>query len=187
MLYPKKINAKKADFIIKISIVISAIVAISLLLINNYTTPQIRWARYCNAGIIYIWITVLYALNRNVNLASHLFIQMIATSILCIYIDISTGFNAWSINIAIPIIIIIINIAMLILSIASYNNFTRYAFFQLLIVILSSIPIFLIYERMIMNKSLSIVSTAVSGCNLVFSLIFHFQDIKSELIRKFHM
>ncbi len=187
MLYPQKINAKKTNLIIKIAILISLIVGILLVLINSLTTPNIKWAGYCNAGIIYIWVTVLYALNKNINIASHLFIQMLALSVLSIYIDVRLGFQAWSINLAIPIIIIIINIIMLILSIVSYDNYIRYAFFQLLIVVVSSVPLFFIYEHLVNDKTLSIVATSISGVNLIFSLIFHHKDIKSEIARKFHM
>ena len=187
MLYPQKINARKTDLIIKIAIIISIFVGIGLVAINRFTTPNIRWAGYCNAGIIYVWITVIYALNKNINIASHLFIQMLALSALCVYIDFRLGFEAWSINLAIPIIVIIINIIMLILSIVSYNNFIRYAFFQLLIVIASMIPLFLVYENLVNDKTLSIVATSISEVNLLFSLIFHNKDIKEELIRKFHM
>ena len=103
MLYPQKNNAKKADYIINIAVIISVFLGIVLVIINNIVTPQIRWARYCNAGIIYVWAMVIYALNRNINTASQVFFQMIALSALCIYIDVTTGFKAWSINLAIPL------------------------------------------------------------------------------------
>lgn len=186
-LYPQKINARKTSFIIKMAILISFVVGIGLVYINRFTTPDIKWAGYCNAGIVYVWITVLYALNKNVNIASHLFIQMVALSALCVYFDIRLGFQAWSINLAIPSIVIIINITMMILSIASYKNYMRYAFFQLLIVIASIVPIFLVYENLVNDKTLSIVASGISGFNLLLSLIFHFKDIKEEIIRKFHM
>jgi len=187
MLYPQTINAKKTDFIIKVAILISFVVGVMLVLINKFTTPEIRWAGYCNAGIIYIWVTVLYALNKNVNIANHLFIQMLALSALAVYIDLRLGFEAWSINLAIPIIVIIINITMLILSIASYSNYIRYAFVQVLIVLASTVPLFFVYENLVNDKTLSIVATSISGINLLFSLIFHFKDIKEEIVKKFHM
>lgn len=187
MLYPQKINAKKTGFIVKIAILISFAVGILLVLINRFTTPEIKWAGYCNAGIIYVWITVLYSLNKNINIANHLFIQMLAISALCVYIDYRLGFQAWSINLAIPMIVIIINITMLIISIARYSNFIRYAFVQLLIVLVSLVPIFLVYEQLVNDKTLSIVATSISGVNLLFSLIFHFKDIRDEVIKKFHM
>ena len=187
MLYPQTINAKKTDFIIKIAILISFVVGVMLVLINKFTTPEIRWAGYCNAGIIYIWVTVLYALNKNVNIANHLFIQMLALSALAVYIDLRLGFEAWSVNLAIPIIVIIINITMLILSIASYSNYIRYAFVQVLIVLTSTVPLFFVYENLVNDKTLSIVATSISEINLLFSLIFHFKDIKEEIVKKFHM
>lgn len=187
MLYPQKINAKKTDFIIKVAILISIIIGILLVLINRITTPDIRWAGYCNAGILYVWITVLYSLKKNVNIASHLFIQMLAISALCVYFDIRMGFQAWSINYAIPLIVIVTNITMLILSIASFRNYARYAFFQMLIVVLSLIPIFLVYENWVNDKAFSIFASCLSIFNLIMSLIFHFKDIKSELARQFHI
>lgn len=187
MLYPQKINARKTGFIIKIAILISFAIGVLLVIINKFATPNISWAGYCNAGIIYIWVTVLYALNKNINMANHLFIQMLALSALAVYIDLRLGFQAWSINVAIPMIVIIINITMLILSIASYNNYIRYAFIQLLIALASAVPIFLVYEQLVNDKTLSIVATSISGVNLLFNLIFHSKDIKEQIIRKFHM
>lgn len=187
MFYPQKINAKSTDLIIKIAIVISVIVGFSLVLINRIFTPNILWAGYCNAGIIYIWITVLYSINKNVNIANHLFIQMIAISLLCVYIDYKMGFSAWSINIAIPIIIMICNISMLIISIVCHTKYINYVIYQLMIIICSTIPLFLIYEHLVNNKTLSIIATSISGFNLLLSFIFHYKDIKYEIIRKFHI
>lgn len=187
MLYPQKINAKKTDFIIKVAILISVIIGFILVIINRFATPNIRWAGYCNTGIVYVWVTVLYSLKRNVNIASHLFLQMVALSAICVYFDIRMGFQAWSINFAIPLIVIITNITMLILSIASYKNYSRYAFFQMLIVILSLVPVFLVYEHLVNDKTFSIFASSLSILNLLLSLILHYKDIKIELSRKFHI
>ena len=187
MFYPQKINAKKTDLIIKIAIVISLFVGILLVVINKLTTPNIHWAGFCNAGIIYIWVTVLYAINKNVNIAKHVLIQTIAVSILCVYIDYKIGFKAWSINMAIPIILITANITMLILTIVSHKKFIRYAIYQLLIILISLIPLFLVYEKLVDDKTLRIIATSISGLNFLLSLILSAKDIKEEIIRKFHL
>lgn len=187
MLYPQKINAKKTDLIIKIAIIISVFVGVMLVFINRITTPKIHWAGLCNAGIIYIWITVLYSINKNINIAGHVLVQTIAISLLTVYIDYKTGFKSWSINLAIPIIIIIANITMLILTIISHRKYIKYALYQLLIVIVSTIPIFLVYEDYVQDKTLSIVATAISGVNLIISLALSAKDIKEVIVRKFHI
>ena len=176
MLYPQKINAKNMDLIIKISIIISVFLGIFLVFLNRMTTPNIHWAGLCNAGIIYIWVTVLYSINKNINIAGHVLIQTIAISLLTVYIDYKTGFKAWSVN-----------ITMLILTIISHKKYIKYAVYQLLIVIVSTIPIFLVYENLVQDKTLSIIATTISGVNLILSLSLSAKDIKEVIVRKFHI
>lgn len=187
MIYPQKINAKKSNLVIKIFILLSFAIGLILTITNRLTTPNIHWAALCNAGIIYIWITVLYAINKNINIAGHVMIQTIAISILTIYIDYKIGFKAWSIDISIPIIIIIANITMLILTIVSHKKYIKYAFYQLIIVIFSMIPIFFIYEELVQNKILSIIASGISMLNFLVCIMLCRKDLKETIVRKFHM
>ena len=187
MIYPKKINASNGEIITKIMLAISIIVAIVLTVINKLTTPNIPWAALANSGIIYIWITVFYSIKKNTNIAGHVLIQAIAISLLTIFIDYKLGFEKWSINIAIPIIIIIANITMLILTIVSYKKYIKYAIYQLIIVLFSMIPVILIGENILENKVLSIVASSISISNLILTLILSAKDVKEAVIRKFHI
>ena len=111
MLYPQKISAKKCNFIKRLLIVITVLISIILIIINKLTTPKIPWAALSIAGMIYIWVTAIYSINRNTNIASHVLVQIIIISILVVYIDYTLGFKRWSINIAIPILIMTANVA----------------------------------------------------------------------------
>lgn len=59
--------------------------------------------------------------------------------------------------------------------------------YQLLIVIVSTIPIFLVYENLVQDKTLSIIATTISGVNLILSLSLSAKDIKEVIVRKFHI
>lgn len=187
MIYPEKIKARKSDKIVKILLAVSIGVALLLLLINKLTTPNIPWAALANAGILYSWVTVMYAIKRNINIAGHVFIQMIALSVLTVYIDYKLGMKGWSINIAIPIMIMIANITMLVLTIISYQKYIKYAIYQLMVVLFSMLPIILVTEHIVQDKTLSIVASGISVLNFVICLILCAKDIKEEMIRKFHM
>ena len=187
MIYPQKLNSKKSDMILKISILISVLVAIVLVIINKLTTPKIPWAALANGGIIYIWITVFYSIRKNINIAGHVLLQTIAISSLMIFIDYELGFKGWSINIAIPILIMIANITMLVLTIVSYKKFIKYAIYQLIIVLFSMLPILFITENMVQNKILSIISIVISVLNLLLTLILCAKDMKEAIVRKLHM
>ena len=165
----------------------SVFIAILLIVINKLTTPRIPWAAIANGGIIYAWIVLFYSIRKNINIAGHVLLQTIAISILTIYIDYELKFKGWSIDIVVPILVIISNITMLVLTIVSHKEFIKYAIYQLLIVLFSLLPIILVTENMVQNKTLSIVASVISILNLGLSLILCARDVKEAVIRKFHM
>ena len=84
MIYPQKITSKKSDLIINLLLIFSIIIGLVLILINNLTTPNIRWAGIANAGIIYMWAVVIYSIKRRNNIAGHVLVQVILASVLTI-------------------------------------------------------------------------------------------------------
>lgn len=187
MIYPQKLNSKKGDIILKVFILVSIFLAILLVIINKLTTQSIPWAALANGGIVYIWVTVFYSIRKNINIAGHVLLQTIAISLLSVYIDYELGLKGWSFNIVIPILIMIANITMLVLTIVSHKKFIKYAIYQLIIVLLSSLPLILLAENIIQNRTLTIISIGISILNLLFSLVLCTKDIKEIIIRKFHM
>ena len=187
MIYPQKLNSKKSNLILKIGVLLSVLIAILLVTINKLTTPKIPWAAIANGGIIYVWIVLFYSIRKNINMAGHVLLQTIAISLLTIYIDYELKFKGWSIDIVVPILVIISNITMLVLTIVSHKDFIKYAIYQLLIVLFSVLPIILVTENMVQNKTLSIVASGISILNLGLSLILCARDVKEAVIRKFHM
>lgn len=187
MIYPEKVKAKKSDKIIKILVSLSIIIAFSLLIINKLTTPNIPWAALTNAGILYSWVIVIYSIKKNINIAGHVLLQLIALSVLIIYIDFLFGKKGWSVNIAIPIMIMIANLTMLVLTIVSYKKYMKYAIYQLIIVLFSMIPVILVTEHIVQDKTLSIIASGISVFNFVLCLILCTKEVKEAVVRKFHM
>lgn len=187
MIYPEKIKAKKSDKIIKILISVSIGIAIILVGINKLMTPNIPWAALVNAGILYSWVVVMYSIKKNINIAGHVLLQTIALSLLTFYIDYKLGMKGWSINIAIPIMIMIANVTMLVLTIVSYKKYIKYAIYQLMIVFFSMLPVVFVTEHMVQDKTLSMVASGISVLNFVLCLVLCARDVKEEIVRKFHM
>ena len=187
MIYPQKLSSKKGEIVLKILMALSILLGIILFIINKLTTPDIHWAGLANCGIIYIWITVIYSIKRGTNIAGHVLIQTISTSAVVLYIDDRIGFRGWSLNIAIPIILIVANITMLVLTIVTHKNYIKYAIYQLIIVLITLVSMWLILEQIIKLRILSNITIIVSFINLLLSLILCFKDVKEALIRKLHM
>lgn len=187
MLYPKKLSSKKSNLLIKILLGNSFVIAIVLTMINRLTIPEIHWAALVNSGMIYAWITVIYSINKRTNIAGHVMIQAIAISLLTIYIDYNLGFSGWSLEISIPIIIMIANVTMLVLTIVSHRKYVRYAIYQLVICICSLVPIYFMFENMIKQYILSYIAIGISVMNFILTIILSARDVKEAVIRKFHM
>lgn len=187
MIYPQKLSSKKNNIIIKISLIASLGLAVIFIILNRILTPQIHWSAIANATIIYIWIIIFYTIKKNLNIAGHVLLHAIAISILNIYIDYEFGFIGWSINIAIPIIVIIANIIMLIITIVSHKQFIKYAIYQLFIVFFSIVPYVLLTENITKSATLSITASTISILNLIVSLVWCTRDVKEAVARKIHM
>ena len=187
MIYPKKINANNSEKITKIMLIISIAIAIILTIINKLTTPNVPWAALANGGIIYIWVIVIYSIHRNVNIAGHVLVQTIAISLLTVFIDYRLGFKGWSLSLAIPIILIVANTAMLILTIVSHKKYLRYAIYQLIICIFSLLPPYFIFKHIVSNPVLCYVAIGISILNFLLTIVLCAKDVKEAVVRKFHI
>lgn len=187
MIYPQKLSSKKGDKVLKILLSVSVLLGIILFVINKLTTPNIHWAALANCGIVYGWITVIYSIKKGTNVAGHVLIQTIIISASALYVDDRIGFTGWSINIAIPIILIIANATMFILTIVTRKNYIKYGIYQVLIVFISLISLWIMWNKIVHLKILSNIAIGVSVLNLFISLILCFKDVREALIRKFHM
>jgi len=187
MLYPQKLSSQKGEKVLKILLSLSVALGTILIVINKLTTPHIHWAALANCGIIYIWVTVIYSIKNSANVAAHVLLQTIIMSALTLYIDERIGFRGWSISIAIPIILIIANATMFILTMVTYKNYIKYAIYQIMIVFISLISIWAIWDKIVSLKILSYIAMIISLLSLVVSLTLSFKDVKEAVIRKLHM
>ena len=83
-LYPKVRNVKTSNLAIKIMGIVSILIILVCTIVNLCTSQKYLWFLIVIAGIIYSWVTVLYSVDRNVNIASNVMIQTIAISILTV-------------------------------------------------------------------------------------------------------
>lgn len=189
ILYPQIRNVKRSNFAIKILIIISIIVSTICVIVNVCTSTKYLWCLLVIVGIIYSWITVLYSIHTNVNIGSNVTIQALAISVLTLCIDFILGYKGWAINIAIPIIIMVANVTILILTFVSVSRYYKYAVYQLIIFVLSIIPliIYYVFNGVIVKPILMIISSSIAVFTFIISLILCGKNIMEELDRRLHM
>lgn len=188
-LYPKVRNVKTSNLAIKIMGIVSILIILVCTIVNLCTSQKYLWFLIVIAGIIYSWVTVLYSVDRNVNIASNVMIQTIAISILTVCIDYILGYSGWSINLAIPIIVMAANVTIFVLTIVSVNRYYKYAIYQLIIFILSMIPLVILVfsENIITIPVFTIIASGIAVFTFIFSMILCGRSIVEELDRRLHM
>lgn len=187
MLYPKLSNVKRNNIIFIASIAISVIIINILLIINVLVSKTNHWSMLCIAGIIYAYGTVIYTKKRNVNIASNVFAQCLLVSLLILAIDYFLGYRGWSINIAIPIVVIVANSTLMILTIISRKRYIRYAVYHMLTFLFSMIPLILLLSGILENKVLTIVSSGIAGLSLLLTIILCGKAMWEETKKRLHV
>lgn len=188
-LYPKVRNVKEINLASGIMLIISFAISITCVIVNLCTSTKYLWCLIVIAGIVYSWITVIYSISRNVNIGSSVTLQFIVISLFVLCIDYIFDYKGWSINLAIPIIIIIANTTMLILTIVSVNRYYKYAIYQLIIFAISMVPliIFFAFDNIIIVPIFTIISSGIAFFTFVMSLILCGKNILEELDRRLHI
>ena len=145
MLYPKIYNLKRSNMLINALIILSVFVAVICKVINVLTYKEFDWAFIVAISIIYIWLTVIYAIRKHTNVAGYVVVHVFLSMFFLLSLDNSIGFRGWSITIALPIIFITANIIMFVLTLISRKRYIKYAFFHLIIFMTSFVIPMLYY------------------------------------------
>lgn len=187
MLYPKLVNVKKSKEVIYIISFLNIFLFIMLIAINYVFGRKLNWSIVAIVSVIYAWRTIYITLKRNKNLASYIFSQLLYLSVLLYVIDYVFGNRGWSLTIGIPIVIMITNFAMMIITLIKYKKYVRYALYEIMILVISIIyNIFLCF----MSGSIAILNGVAfwfSLTNLAFVLALNAKTLMLEFQKKFHM
>lgn len=88
---------------------------------------------------------------------------------------------------AIPIIAGVANITVMVLAIVSRKRYLKYVIYQLIIFILSMVPLAILLIHIQKNWLPTIISSSIALLTLILTVILCGRDIKLETIRRFHM
>ena len=187
MLYPKITNVKQNREVTILLCCLTIFISIMLMYINYKTIGILNWSIVAIVAMTYAWVSTFYALDKNVNLASYTFVQMISVSIFLVIIDFVFGFYKWSFNIGIPIVIMVSNLTMMIITLIKYKKYVKYAVYEIMILLFSIVYNIIISCMSDSSLVLNVITLWFSLTNLSFILALNGRSLKLELQKKFHI
>lgn len=155
--------------------------------INLATFKGTWWSAIAIASIAYGAVTVRYSLTRHANLAFKLVIQSVGAQILLVVIDYVTIYTGWSVNYAIPSVILFDVVAIVCLILINRLNWQSYFMYQIAITIFSFIPLALWAAGLITRPLMAVITVIVSVVVLGITIVMGDRSVKKELIRRFHL
>lgn len=187
-MYPViEFDVHKFTIVFRLFLFLSIVLSSVLLLVNILSYKGEWWAIIGIGAIVYMWVTVIFSIQNNTNSALKILIQTLASQSLIVIIDWSLGYSGWSVNYAIPCILMAADLAVFILMLVNFMNWQSYIMFQIIFVIFSLIPIIFYLVGIITNPMLTFIAAACSLIILAGTLIFGERTAKNELKRRFHL
>ncbi len=180
-------RTKRLQFVVRCILFLFIITGIGLVVINYYTTPQLAWSGICIVAMIYIYLSMVYWINHDAGYAAKVGLQLILTIVLLLGIDYFTGMSKWSINWAIPGVILFGDAIVFFLMMLNRQHWYSYTLLLLLISFCSVGIISLYFVGYITSIVLPITCAGVTGIYLLGTIIFGDRALKRELKRRFHV
>lgn len=178
---------KQLHFIMRLLLFLFILAEICLIVINYLVNPKFWWSGISGVAMIYIYLSMVYWIHHDAGYAAKIGLQLCLTIGLLVGIDYFTGMTGWSLQWAIPGVILFGDAIVFFLMMLNRQHWYSYTLLLLLIACFSIGIISLYFAGKISNIVLPVVSAGVTGVYLLGTIIFGDREFTRELKRRFHV
>lgn len=180
-------RAEILHFVMKLILFLFILAEIGLVVVNYYTKPGFWWAGISGVAMVYIYLSMVYWIHHDAGYAAKIGQQISLTIALLVGIDYFTGMSGWSLQWAIPGVILFGDAIVFFLMMLNRQHWYSYTFLLLLVAIFSVGIIALYFAGRIESIVLPVISAGVTGVYLLGTIIFGDREFARELKRRFHV
>lgn len=155
-------------------------------LINVLTSLQVLWSVVAGAGIWYLYFSTRFLLRQRKNYGAFTVLQVFLACMLVLAADYALGGEGWSLDYAVPFVIMSGGIALLAVGIVKPTRYREYMIHLLIIAFFGLVPIVLILFQWTHVPWTSAVCVCYSILSVLWMLIFSRRKLKSELKSRLH-
>ncbi len=189
-LYPVYNNGiEKKNLKFKIFLFLSIVVCSILTLVNilTFQIAPILWFIYVLIIVIYLWIFIGHTIKSKRSIGSKILLQTLGASFLLFAIDLNSGYGKWSVNIVIPVIVMVGILFITFKMSTRKMQWNEYIGYTISMILVGFIPIILFLIGVSNILWPSAVAALFSVLAIVGMFIFADKRFKNEFIRRFHL
>lgn len=186
--YPEYVSVNRKIYPItkKIIMFITLVSIIIILVINLASYDGKLWSLIPIGSIFYFWILISVGIFSRHNIAFRLaFLTSLLIGLL-ILIDEASLQAGWSYNYLMPFLLTTCNLAISVLILIKRIDYRDYILYLLTILILSLVPLVLLFVGIITISWPAITAFALAISILLFIIFFFPKSIKDEIKKRFH-
>ena len=174
-------------FVTRLILFLFILAEIGLVIVNYNVTPQFWWSGISGIAMVYTYISMVYWIHHDAGYAAKIGLQICLTIALLIGIDYFTGMSGWSLQWAVPGVILFGDAIVFCLMMLNRHHWYSYTLLLLMIAIFSGVIIGLYFAGKIESIILPGISAAVNGVYLLGTIIFGDRAFAREMKRRFHV
>lgn len=173
-------------FLSRLCLFCGLIAELALIFINALCDSTIWWSAITGLGILYGYMVLRYAIIGEAGYRSKAILLSMIGILSIISIDFIIGYRGWSVDYALPGVILLMDVGILICMIVNHRNWQSYIMLQLSMILCSLLPMALNLFDLEHNRFMAF-SPLISSV-LLFSgtMILGGRRAMTELKRRFH-
>lgn len=173
-------------FLSRLCLFCGLIAELALIFINVLCDSTIWWSAITGLGILYGYMVLRYAIIGEAGYRSKAILLSMIGILSIISIDFIIGYRGWSVDYALPGVILLMDVGILICMIVNHRNWQSYIMLQLSMILCSLLPMALNLFDLEHNRFMAF-SPLISSV-LLFSgtMILGGRRAMTELKRRFH-
>ncbi|MCR5755675.1 MAG: hypothetical protein K6G30_12795 [Acetatifactor sp.] len=186
--YPDlKKRARILRFLLRLILFLFILAEALMVGINYYVTPGVWWSGICGVSMAYIYLSVVYWIRHDAGYAAKVGLQLTLTILLLFGIDYFTGMNGWSLQWAIPGVILVGDAIVFLLMMLNREQWYSYTILLLMIGLFSVVIIALYFLGVIANIVLPILCVGVTGAYILGTFLLGDREFTREMKRRFYV
>ena len=166
-----------------------AVISVLAGVVNLATYRQIpfKWAFLTWGAAAYVAMTLRFSVMRHASMSGILVRQCLGIQAILLLIDSLTGLHGWSVDYAIPCVVLFEVAAILLMMLVNRMNWQCYFMYQIAITVLSFIPLIFWKIGWTRHPLLTVLSVVISVAALLATVLLGDRSVKRELRRRFHV
>jgi hypothetical protein len=187
--YPNiRLKGRKLELVSRIALFL-AIVLGALAVILNYTMDSDRmWSVIVVGVLAYLMLFLFYIIvNEHAGYRSKVVIGVACGAADLVVIDYVLGFKHWSLDYAIPLTLLAMDLMIIVVMFINIRNWQSYLLFQIVMIVCSGICVILSVCGVIRHPLMSYIALGLSSVMFLATFIIGGRRARNELKRRFHV